>query len=321
MPEPDYLNENGESIRPQAIYQLLDGPLTLEEIRQKRAAERTQHHVPPAAASHADLYGNQRAGAELHARVQELENGNAQFEKENQLLLSKIAEKEVEKDALVNRLNDLERNIVPSLKKALNDISLEKDAAVIAKENDVDIILSDYGMIGGMSGFDLVREVKASPEINHIPVVMVFLDETGEEIEINTNTVASPPAASLAGTAAPRSCRSRGREVGDQLGGARWGTAPATAAGAGGGWVGEYELLRRIGSGAYSQVWLGRHVVQDTEVAVKEIAMERLSSKLRESLLSEVDILRRISHPKHHRPPRLHEGNCPCLVGPFNALS
>ncbi|KAK3147699.1 hypothetical protein QOZ80_3BG0285710 [Eleusine coracana subsp. coracana] len=61
--------------------------------------------------------------------------------------------------------------------------------------------------------------------------------------------------------------------------------------------VGEYELLRRIGSGAYSQVWLGRHVVQDTEVAVKEIAMERLSSKLRESLLSEVDILRRISHP------------------------
>ncbi|GJN31006.1 hypothetical protein PR202_gb19360 [Eleusine coracana subsp. coracana] len=107
----------------------------LEEIRQKRAAERTQQHVPPAAASHADLYGNQRAGAELHARVQELENGNAQFEKENQLLLSKIAEKEVEKDALVNRLNDLERNIVPSLKKALNDISLEKDAAVIAKED------------------------------------------------------------------------------------------------------------------------------------------------------------------------------------------
>lgn len=61
--------------------------------------------------------------------------------------------------------------------------------------------------------------------------------------------------------------------------------------------VGEYELLRPIGQGAYSQVWLGRHLVQDTEVAVKEIAMERLSSKLRESLLSEVDILRRIRHP------------------------
>ncbi|ONL96437.1 Serine/threonine-protein kinase ATG1c [Zea mays] len=60
--------------------------------------------------------------------------------------------------------------------------------------------------------------------------------------------------------------------------------------------VGEYELLRPIGSGAYSQVWLGRHRVRGTEVAVKEIAMERLSKKLRESLLSEVDILRRIRH-------------------------
>ncbi|CAN6307160.1 unnamed protein product [Urochloa humidicola] len=67
--------------------------------------------------------------------------------------------------------------------------------------------------------------------------------------------------------------------------------------GGGGRRVGEYELLRPIGSGAYSQVWLGRHQARGTEVAVKEIAMERLSSKLRESLLSEVDILRRIRHP------------------------
>ncbi|RLN40429.1 serine/threonine-protein kinase ATG1c-like isoform X1 [Panicum miliaceum] len=67
--------------------------------------------------------------------------------------------------------------------------------------------------------------------------------------------------------------------------------------GGGGRLVGEYELLRPIGSGAYSQVWLGRHRERGTEVAVKEIAMERLSRKLRESLLSEVDILRRIRHP------------------------
>ncbi|CAD6203040.1 unnamed protein product [Miscanthus lutarioriparius] len=79
--------------------------------------------------------GNQRTGAELLARVQELENGNTELERENKMLLSKIAEKEVEKDALVNRLNDLERNVVPSLKKTLNDISLEKDAAVVAKED------------------------------------------------------------------------------------------------------------------------------------------------------------------------------------------
>ncbi|KAF8683647.1 hypothetical protein HU200_044575 [Digitaria exilis] len=110
------------------------GRRTLEEIRQKRAAERMQH-APPTTASHVDPYGNQRAGVELLARVQELENGNAELERENKMLLSKLAEKEVEKDALVNRLNDLERNVVPSLKKSLNDISLEKDAAVVAKED------------------------------------------------------------------------------------------------------------------------------------------------------------------------------------------
>ncbi|KAL6907508.1 hypothetical protein ACP4OV_002547 [Aristida adscensionis] len=113
------------------------GRRTLEEIRQKRAAERMQQqqqqqHAP---ASLADPYGSQRAGAELLARVKELENGYAELERENQMLSSKISENDVEKDALVNRLNDLERNVVPSLKKSLNDISLEKDAAVIAKED------------------------------------------------------------------------------------------------------------------------------------------------------------------------------------------
>ncbi|XP_066395727.1 E3 ubiquitin-protein ligase BRE1-like [Miscanthus floridulus] len=110
------------------------GRRTLEEIRQKRAAERMQHALP-IAASHVDSHGNQRAGAELLARVQELENGNTELEMENKIFLSKIAENEIEKDALVNRLNDLERNVVPSLKKTLNDISLEKDAAVVAKED------------------------------------------------------------------------------------------------------------------------------------------------------------------------------------------
>ncbi|CAD6210575.1 unnamed protein product [Miscanthus lutarioriparius] len=92
-------------------------------------------HALPIAASHVDSHGNQRAGAELLARVQELENGNTELEMENKIFLSKIAEKEIEKDALVNRLNDLEWNVVPSLKKTLNDISLEKDAAVVAKED------------------------------------------------------------------------------------------------------------------------------------------------------------------------------------------
>ncbi|VAI07334.1 unnamed protein product [Triticum turgidum subsp. durum] len=107
------------------------GRRTLEEIRQKRAAERMQQQTPAATASHGDPHGNQRAAAELLARVQQLENGNLELERENQMLMSK----EVEKDSLVNRLNDIEKNVVPSLKKALNDISLEKDAAVIAKED------------------------------------------------------------------------------------------------------------------------------------------------------------------------------------------
>ena len=89
--------------------------------------------------------------------------------------------------------------------------------------------------------------------------------------------------------------------------------------GGGGRRVGEYELLRPIGSGAYSQVWLGRHRARGTEVAVKEIAMERLSSKLRESLLSEVDILRRIRHPN---VIALHDSvkvPGPRLAAPFDA--
>lgn len=94
-----------------------------------------QQNPPAVAASHVDPYGNQRAGAELLARVQQLENGRMELERENQMLLSKFAEKEVEKDSLVNRLNDLEKNVVPSLKKALNDISLEKGAAIVAKED------------------------------------------------------------------------------------------------------------------------------------------------------------------------------------------
>nr|AAP06890.1 hypothetical protein [Oryza sativa Japonica Group]AAP06898.1 hypothetical protein [Oryza sativa Japonica Group] len=95
------------------------GRRTLEEIRQKRAAERMQQqHNPAAAASLVDPYGNPGAGAELLGRVRELENGNIALERENQMLLSK------------------ERNIVPSLKKAVNDISLEKDAAAVAKAEE-----------------------------------------------------------------------------------------------------------------------------------------------------------------------------------------
>lgn len=73
--------------------------------------------------------------------------------------------------------------------------------------------------------------------------------------------------------------------------------ASPSSRGGGGRVVGEYMIGRRIGSGAFSEVWLGRHRVRGTEVAVKEIVMERMSKKLQDSLLSEVFFLRNINHP------------------------
>ncbi|XP_078174500.1 protein kinase superfamily protein isoform X2 [Carex rostrata] len=67
-------------------------------------------------------------------------------------------------------------------------------------------------------------------------------------------------------------------------------------AGGGGRVVGEYLIGKQIGSGAFSVVWLGSHRRRG-EVAVKEMSLERLNKKLRDSLLSEVSILSHINHP------------------------
>ncbi|KAG2380891.1 Serine/threonine-protein kinase [Vigna angularis] len=61
--------------------------------------------------------------------------------------------------------------------------------------------------------------------------------------------------------------------------------------------VGEYVVGRQIGAGSFSVVWHGRHKVHGTEVAIKEIATLRLNKKLQESLMSEIFILKRITHP------------------------
>lgn len=61
--------------------------------------------------------------------------------------------------------------------------------------------------------------------------------------------------------------------------------------------VGDWELSERIGSGSFAIVWRGRHRVTGLQAAVKEIDVERLSSKLRRSLDGEISILSRISHP------------------------
>ncbi|XP_058109429.1 serine/threonine-protein kinase ATG1c-like isoform X2 [Magnolia sinica] len=61
--------------------------------------------------------------------------------------------------------------------------------------------------------------------------------------------------------------------------------------------LGDYIVGRQIGSGSFSIVWHGRHRIDGTEVAIKEIVMERLNAKLRDSLLSEIRILKNIDHP------------------------
>lgn len=62
--------------------------------------------------------------------------------------------------------------------------------------------------------------------------------------------------------------------------------------------VGNYVLDKQIGSGSFSVVWHARHIhLHGYEVAIKEIATQKLTPKLRESLFSETKILRQINHP------------------------
>ncbi|CAK9185374.1 unnamed protein product [Ilex paraguariensis] len=68
--------------------------------------------------------------------------------------------------------------------------------------------------------------------------------------------------------------------------------------------VGDYVVGKQIGAGSFSTVWHARHRAHGTGVAIKEIDMSRMSRKLQESLMSEIDILKQIRHPN---VIRLHE--------------
>lgn len=61
--------------------------------------------------------------------------------------------------------------------------------------------------------------------------------------------------------------------------------------------IGDYVVGKKLGSGSFSEVWLARHKIHGTEVAIKEIVTGKLNKKLEESLMSEIDILRNINHP------------------------
>ncbi|KAJ8439849.1 hypothetical protein Cgig2_003915 [Carnegiea gigantea] len=125
------------------------GRRTLEEIRQKRAAEKLNK-----ASSGSDLsttsnppdYGGIKRSesisrlsendiGSLVAQLKDLQKKNTDLEEQNKRLNSKLEAKEVECETLQSRLNDLEQSTVPSLRKALRDVAMEKDAAVVARED------------------------------------------------------------------------------------------------------------------------------------------------------------------------------------------
>ncbi|KAJ1258117.1 hypothetical protein BS78_10G049400 [Paspalum vaginatum] len=49
-------------------------------------------------------------------------------------------------------------------------------------EHDVNLILTDYCM-PDMTGYDLLKEVKESPRLNHIPVLIMSSDDISERKE------------------------------------------------------------------------------------------------------------------------------------------
>ncbi|CAI9770866.1 unnamed protein product [Fraxinus pennsylvanica] len=124
------------------------GRRTLEEIRQKRAAERlskassgpdlTKAPIPDVVGMKKSESGNRLSENDISGLVSQLKDmqqRNAELEEANRNLISTLQTKEIENDMLQKRLNDLEQNTVPSLRKALRDIAMEKDAAVVARED------------------------------------------------------------------------------------------------------------------------------------------------------------------------------------------
>ncbi|KAK8944964.1 hypothetical protein KSP39_PZI007586 [Platanthera zijinensis] len=120
------------------------GRRTLEEIRLKRAAERMNTTSSSSDLEFSNQYGIQNSVTGDHAmerdsyallsQVKELQYKYADSQIENQKLLAKLKEKETENSSLLKHLNDLEIAL-PSLRKSLKDVSIEKDAAIVWKED------------------------------------------------------------------------------------------------------------------------------------------------------------------------------------------
>eukprot|EP01018_Ginkgo_biloba_P012160 Gb_01935 [translate_table: standard] len=84
--------------------------------------------------------------------------------------------------------------------------------------------------------------------------------------------------------------------------------------------IGDYVVGQQIGSGSFAVVWRSRHRHHGYEVAIKEIATEKLSKKLRASLFLEIEILRQINHPNIIRLHEIVEGKKPGIAPGFYIL-
>ncbi|CAI0393039.1 unnamed protein product [Linum tenue] len=125
------------------------GRRTLEDIRQKRAAERLSKassgpdlSKSPILADNVGIKKSESANrlseadvSGLVAQLQELQKRNSELEEKNRVLSFKLQTENAANETLQSRVNDLEQSTVPSLRKALKDVAMEKDAAVVAKED------------------------------------------------------------------------------------------------------------------------------------------------------------------------------------------
>ncbi|GAU17293.1 hypothetical protein TSUD_110100, partial [Trifolium subterraneum] len=125
------------------------GRRTLEEIRQKRAAERLVKassgpdlsQVPTIsemAGMNKSDSGNRLPETDvssLLSQIKELQKKNTELDEENKKISLKLQTMEIDNGAMHRKLNELEQNTVPSLRKALRDVAMEKDAAVVARED------------------------------------------------------------------------------------------------------------------------------------------------------------------------------------------
>ena len=59
----------------------------------------------------------------------------------------------------------------------------------------------------------------------------------------------------------------------------------------------EFEIIKKLGSGTFSEVFKGRRKTDDKIYALKKVSLEPLSVKERQNALNEVRILASIQHP------------------------